>query len=72
MKIKALKIVNPILALVFILIIVSLVWLKINGSETAAEMHELCGQIFGILAIVHIYLNWAWIKLNIFKIKNKK
>lgn len=72
MKIKALKIVNSILALLFILIIISLVWLKTSGSETAAEMHETCGILFGVIALVHIYLNWAWIRINIFHLKARK
>lgn len=72
MKVKALKIVNTILALLFILILASLLWLKFTGSETAAEMHELFGQLFAFCALVHIYLNWAWIKTNIFKIKKSK
>ena len=72
MKIKALKIVNTILALLFILIIISLVLIKVFDLEFGEDLHETCGILFAVLALVHIYLNWAWIKLNIFKIKKTK
>lgn len=72
MKVKALKIVNPIMALLIILIIASLVMVNVFDIEFAKEMHEICGALFVILALVHIYLNWAWIKTHIFKIKPHK
>lgn len=72
MKIKALKIVNSILALLFILILISLIWYKTTDSGSAVEMHEICGLLFALFALVHIWLNRIWIKANIFHIKPAK
>lgn len=73
MKIKLLKIINPILALLFLIMLATLIMFKLSvGGSFAYEAHETCGLLFFILGLVHIYLNWNWIKANIFRVKPKK
>jgi uncharacterized membrane protein YhdT len=36
------------------------------------NLHTWFGTAFFLLGLLHIYLNWSWIKLNILKIKPKK
>ncbi len=77
MKNTALKFINPILATLFLLTIIVAGLYKFGpaawrGTETLAVMHQLSGILFFFVALIHIYLNWAWIKTNIFGIKKKK
>ena len=74
-NLKLLKILNPILFIVFLTAAIAVILYKyspiisLQGNETVYEIHELAGKLFIILAIIHIILNWKWIKLNIFGIK---
>ena len=65
-KNTALKIVNPVL---FILIIYQVVTgfsrMKLS-HETFEVLHEGGGMILAVLVIVHIILNFNWIKANYF------
>jgi len=77
MKNTALKFINPILAVLFLAVIITVGLYKfgpsaIKGSETLAELHEFAGILFFCVALIHLYFNWAWIKLNILGIKKKK
>lgn len=70
MKNNALKFINPILALLFVLTIIFVVLYKFGpmawrGSESLGELHEFCGALFFFVALIHIYFNWAWIRVNI-------
>ncbi len=56
-KIKLLKIVNSVLGISFILQVIS----TVAGLYT---LHKINGMIFIIIAIVHVALNWGWIKAN--------
>jgi hypothetical protein len=75
-QIKILKIVNMLLFLDFLIVLTSVLFYKIipgnlNGSEMMAEMHETSGMIFGILVLVHLTLNFKWVKMNYFTPKKK-
>ena len=74
---KVLKYLNPLLLLAFLSTVVSMFLYKLpgamNGSEFLGEMHETSGIIFVGLAVLHIYFNWGWIKIQMLGIKpNKK
>lgn len=73
-KQKALKIVNIFLVLAFLVTALSLVFYKmipsaIQGEEFLYEMHELAGTIFILVGIIHLILNFGWIKSMYFKKK---
>jgi len=36
-------------------------------SEAIAKLHEYNGIVFIGLALIHIYLNWSWIKSQLLK-----
>jgi len=79
-SLKLLKILNPIMAIAFIVGAVAVILYKfplitkLQGDEIIGKIHETAGIIFIMLAILHIILNWNWIKLHFFgiKVKNKK
>lgn len=70
-KTGALKIVNPILACSFLVQVITSIIIffdiKIPNRESVFEIHEYNGLLLIALAIIHITLNWGWIKANIFK-----
>jgi hypothetical protein len=76
-NLKLLKIINPLMAIAFLSAAVGIILLKfpiipsLNGSGVIYKMHIIGGQLFILLAIIHITLNWNWIKSHIFGIKAK-
>ena len=75
-KQKALKVVNIFLVLAFLITSISLVFYKIipsaiQGEEFLYEMHEMAGTIFIIVGLIHLILNFGWIKAMYFKKKKK-
>ena len=38
---------------------------SMRGTETVYQIHSISGLAFLILAVVHIVLNWNWIRINI-------
>lgn len=71
---KLLKIVNPLLFLTFLVNQVAMLLYKVPGSlqysEHMTKLHTWAGLGFLGLAIIHISLNWRWIKTQIFKRRN--
>jgi hypothetical protein len=68
---KWLQITNPIL---FILIL----WMVISGTfhsqipyEVFEKAHPFAGYALFLLIILHLVLNWNWVKMNYFKKKPK-
>jgi protein-S-isoprenylcysteine O-methyltransferase Ste14 len=72
MKNKSLKFLNPILFVLLLLIVIGLIGYKATDLDAWGKVHEICGIMFFILGIVHIYLNWNWVKANLIKKKNHK
>jgi hypothetical protein len=64
-KNKLLKIVNPLLLLS--LILQALTGYFREGRHTLEEVHEANAVVFLLLALGHLYLNWAWVKSNFLK-----
>ena len=77
-NLKLLKVLNPIMALAFLGAAIGIILLKypiipsLQGNEVLYKMHIIAGQIFIILVVLHIILNWSWIKSQIFGIKPAK
>ncbi len=72
-KVKALKFVNMVMAVLFVMVAVpgmlQSLFPGIIDYVTFRTIHPLAGQLFFIAAIAHIYLNFNWIKANILKRK---
>lgn len=76
MKSKLLKVVNPILFIIMFIQAVSGLGQRYATSQDLfvffRRLHGPNGMLLIILVIIHIYLNWGWIKLNVFKARPKK
>ncbi len=72
-KQKALKIVNPILFVSAIIqistgiILAFHLFKKIMGF--IGEVHEYNGFLLSLLILIHLYLNWSWVKATFFRKK---
>ncbi|MDD4667082.1 MAG: DUF4405 domain-containing protein [Candidatus Cloacimonetes bacterium] len=73
---KALKFFNILLFIAVLITAVAMLLYKLPGklqySEQMGNLHTWAGLSFFILAIIHIILNWRWIKSQILGIKSKK
>ncbi len=68
---SALKILNPILALLFLnQIIVGLFHVNLPHS-TFKILHQGGGIILAAAALLHMILNWNWVKVNFIKKESK-
>lgn len=75
MKQVLLKIVVVILAICFTIQLVTVLgfmFKSLHMPEKILRLHFLVGKIFLSFVLVHITLNWSWIKSQIFNIKSKK
>lgn len=68
-KAKLFKMVNIALLISAAIQIVTsiLIFSGILRSEAVVEVHEYNGIIFIVLVLIHVYLNWGWIKSQILK-----
>jgi hypothetical protein len=74
-KQKALKYVNLALIVLFVAQAVTGVLAftgLLAGAEFAEELHEYAGLAMVITVLIHLWLNWGWVKVNYFKMKNQK
>lgn len=72
-KLKLLKIINPLLLISFFLQVSTslMMFFRIRTPYTLMvfNVHTYNGLVMISLAVLHIYLNWGWIKSNFFKTK---
>jgi hypothetical protein len=61
---SALKVVNPILGLLVFGQIIGGLSNDLLPEETFLFLHGSNGILIGIVAIVHLSLNWNWVKAN--------
>ena len=70
-KNKALRIMNPVLFLAFVVqvitILIMLLRIKVPHAHLVFEVHEYNGLLIAALVAAHITLNWGWVKANFFK-----
>jgi uncharacterized membrane protein YraQ (UPF0718 family) len=66
-KLKALKIVNPIIAILFIGQAGSGIFHEVIPYEVFEKVHGTAGYLLAAGVIGHIVLNWSWIKTTFFK-----
>ncbi len=68
-NLKLLKILNPLLAIAFLVTALSILLSRLGYD--LGNAHPTAGLIFIILSLVHFVLNWNWVKLHIFGLKRK-
>ena len=66
-KKTALKIINPIIAILILSQAASATLRGIIGGEAFEVIHEGGGLLLLIGVIVHVILNWGWVKSMFFK-----
>lgn len=67
-KNSALKVGNSLLAISFAVQLLS-GFLMDSGHSFISEVHEINPYVLATLLILHLSLNWGWIKINVLKIK---
>ncbi|HTY08681.1 MAG TPA: hypothetical protein VMF29_05910 [Candidatus Edwardsbacteria bacterium] len=65
-KVKALKILNPIVALLFLAQMVSALLILLAG-DAFIPAHLIGGGCLVLAGIAHLVLNWGWVKMQYFK-----
>jgi hypothetical protein len=70
-KVTALKVINLLLAVVAIVQLSTAVCLTFipESTERIVPIHMAVGFALFVLLLLHIFLNWSWIKSNFFKKK---
>jgi hypothetical protein len=73
-KQKALKVLNIFMIFLFIFSALSVIiyrWIPspLSGDENLYYIHIYGGTIFIFAGIIHLILNWSWIKMNYLKRK---
>ena len=63
----ALKLLNPILALLFLNQAITGLFSEQIPYETFELLHETGAYLLILVAITHIILNWNWVKASYFK-----
>lgn len=66
-KNKVLKILNPILGVLLINQVLIGLMARILPYRVFEVLHKGGGIVFAIIAILHVILNWSWIKANFFR-----
>ena len=64
---KALKVVNPIMAIDFVLLAITALSDDIIPKDIYKIIHPIFRYTFLACVLSHVYLNWTWIKNNFFK-----
>jgi len=71
-KNTALKIVNPIMGVLLINQVLVAFLHDLLPKEVFEFLHEGGGVVFAVAAILHVTLNWNWIKMNFLQKASKK
>lgn len=64
---SALKVLNPILAILLLNQVLSAFLSSILPRGTFALLHKGGGLVFACAATLHVILNWNWIKATFFR-----
>ncbi|KPL15051.1 hypothetical protein AMJ74_02205 [candidate division WOR_3 bacterium SM1_77] len=75
MRVKLLRIVNPILFILMLIQAISGLGQRYAGQDffiLLRRIHLPNGILLVIFFIIHLYLNWGWVKMNFLKPRFKK
>lgn len=64
-KQKLLKVLNPLLALDFLCLFLTVALRSVLSPELYSVIHPILGFLLFFLAAFHVYLNWAWVRSNL-------
>lgn len=67
MKSKILKIINPIMAILFLLVLSAAVFHKQIPHDSYELLHVIPGFLLSACIILHFILNWGWVKQQLKK-----
>ena len=68
---SVLKVLNPILAILFLNQILTGILHDVIPKNAYEFLHEGGGTFFAVAAVLHVILNWNWVKANFYKKKPK-
>ena len=68
-KAKLLKIINVTLFILILFIATTAILHEVIPYEIYVKIHAIPGFLFVILSLVHLYLNWNWVKVTFLKKK---
>jgi len=63
-KKKALSIVNLLLLVFFLWTMITAFLHDLMSPELYQNVHPIGGFLFSVTSVIHIFLNWSWIKSN--------
>jgi len=66
-----LKILNPILGILVVNQILTGIFADSLPGNTFEILHQGGGIVFSVLVVLHVILNWNWVKANFFKRSSK-
>ena len=66
-----LKILNPVLAVLFLNQILTGILHDAIPKEAYEFLHEGGGISFAVAAVLHVILNWNWVKTNFYRRNSK-
>lgn len=72
MKTKALKILNPILLLLALLVLIGLIGYLITELDPWYKLHLISGILFLAGGLLHLIFNWGWVRATYLKRKSTK
>jgi hypothetical protein len=68
-KASILKFLNPLLFLAAFIQIITVVIIKTIPTSQIFTIHEYNGYTLAVIILLHLILNWNWIRLTYFKQK---
>lgn len=66
-KQRLLKVINPLLAIVFISQAVTGLGHEHIRHEVFEKVHSIGGLLLVLLVAIHLILNWSWVRNTLFK-----
>jgi predicted ferric reductase len=77
MKNTALKFINPIMFILFVIALISMLLYRfgpesMRGSELLYTYHSFSGTLFFFVGIIHLIYNWSWVRSNFLKKKKHR
>ncbi len=72
MKIKALKILNPILLILVLLVVIGLIGYNSTELDSWFKLHRIAGILFLSCGFLHLAFNWGWVRATYSKRKSPK
>ena len=67
-----LKIVNPVIALLLLCQVCTALLMILIGHGAVGEFHEIGGIFLALGALLHLILNWNWVKASYFKKRGRQ